>query len=206
MSAPSTKGVPMFLVVSRAAVAVGTLVVLMVVPSVAPAGADGPPNLGGGELIGRVAFDPPGLPPVNTPCRTVRFSFTADANVAFLNAAGAFWVGSLDSTTTRLTGTGSSHCENATVGGGELTINAIDVLHPTTTGALTCSPMRGAYTRTASELTAVLGGACTISGQETGRVAIVLRGYLLPAPGTGNGVTTTITSFDFRAAFTVVPA
>jgi len=176
------------------------------------------PSVGGGTLTGRVTFGTNGtlpVPPVNTPCRQVGFTFDAFATIAIRNLGGSFFVGTAGNAQagTGLTGSGTSECENFTVGGGRLALDAISVTNPQTTGTLVChglqgagTPLLGSYTRTLTDLTAVVGGQCGINHGLTGNVAIVIRAQLVPDDKVGDGVTAGVASARMAAAFTVVPA
>lgn len=192
----------------RRAARASMLVAVLALLSPQPADADGPaPNAGGGAFSGRVAFDGPGAPPVNTPCRPASFRFTATAVVTLANAGGAQSTWLLDSTFgPLLTATGSSACENASVGGGVLTVDPIRATNPLLPASLSCSAVTGAYTRTGTDLTAVLSGDCAIDMHSAGRVSFYVRAEVTPASGTGNGTTTYITAADVKGGFIVVPA
>jgi hypothetical protein len=174
----------------------------------------GEPNIGGGTLRGTVTYGgSQGLPPVNSPCRDVAFTFSAFAVIAIENLAQSDWIGTIGDAQagTGISGSGSSACDSATVGGGIFNVNAIDVVHPRTSGRLICQgltggPLTGSYTRTLTDLTAVVGGKCSINAYETDNVAIVIRAELVPTGEVGDGVTAGITSAALAAVFTVVPA
>lgn len=174
----------------------------------------GQPNVGAGTLRGTVTYAAgQGLPPFNTPCKDVAFAFNAFATIAVENLAGSDWVGTIGDPQagTGMTGSGSASCESATVGGGEFNVDAIDIRHPITTGTLTCQgivggPLTGSYTRTLSDLTAVVGGKCSINGHPTDNVAILIRAEVIPTGEPGDGVTAGVTSAALIATFTVVPA
>lgn len=178
-----------------------------------PVQAQGSINFGGGTLVGTASFSGNGVPPVNTPCQPISFSLQLKAALTLANASGQEFVGTVpeDPTSGFLGGSGSSNCENTTVGGGTLAINGFSVTQATG-GTLTCTGFSGTYVRTATDLSAVLGSGplstdgCKITGSPTGKVAIIVRAEVVPTPGTGNGVSTGVTAATFSGTFTVVPA
>lgn len=187
-------------IITILAVAIGLLY-----GNLAPASA-APANAGGGTLVGDVTFTGKRVPPLNTPCVDVSFTFEVQATITLANSAQAQGVWTLPNslTASKLTGSGASDCENATVGGGDLTVNAITATNQVTTGTLSCSSLNGAYTRTGTDLKAVLGGDCAINTHAAGRVAIHVRAEVVPTAS--NGITTGVSQASFTGTFMVIPA
>lgn len=177
-----------------------------------PATADDPANAGGGSFSGSISFSGAGIPPVNTPCRGTSFSIDVAATITLANGEGSFGTWLLTPPAgANITGSGHSTCENSTIGGGRLSLAAIDVVNPVTSSRLRCGldgaqPLEGAFTRVATDVTAVLGGECFIDNFDVGKVAIYIRGEFTPSPLTGNGITTNVTQANVAGTFTVVPA
>lgn len=204
---------------SRFSVAISTVTVAVAAMTFAAVPANALPastNFGGGAIEGDVTFTSPGVPPVNTPCQPVSFSLTVRAVAVVSNSAGAEFAGVIGSIPLRpllgsdISGSGSSTCENASVGGGTLNIAAFRARNPVTLALFLCTAMTGTYVRTLTDVTAVigtttLGGGCAITRQPTGRVAFVIRAEFAPE-AVGAGLTTGITSARFAGTFTVVPA
>jgi len=198
---------------ARGGLTAAIVALLVLAPTAGPAQA-GAPNVGGGTLRGTVSYAvTKGLPRIHMPCQDVAFTFNAFATIAVRNLAGSQWAGTIGDPQagTGVTGSGSGACEAASVGGGVFTVNAINVTHPFTSGTLSCQglaggALTGSYTRTLTDLTAVVGGKCSVNAQATDNVAIVIRAEFVPTGEVGDGVTAGITSAALAAVFTVVPA
>lgn len=185
-----------------------------------PAGADAP-NMGGGTLAGTINFAAPGIPPINTPCAEVDFSFSLEGSAAIVNGEGIFFAGAIGNPadgdpqvfpSPPVTGTGHSDCENTSVGGGTLSIDEIDAENPFTgPGRIKCTAppgktsISGVYVRTLGDVSAVVSAQCQINTSPPDRVAFIIRGQVTPTTP-GQGVTTSVVNASFVGGFVVVPA
>ena len=191
----------------RSRIAAGALAVAAFGAVVPPGAQAAQPNAGGGAFSGDISFSGNGIPPVNTPCRAASFTLSALAAVALANGAGSqsVWA-NVPPVGSRLTGSGTSTCENTLVGGGVLALDPINVVNPVTQARLACTSMTGSYTRTGTDLAAVLSGRCAIDSFDAGPVTVYVRAGVEPAPGTGNGATTNVTAATISGTFVIVPA
>lgn len=166
-------------------------------------------NLGGGVLTGDVSFSN-AVPAVNTPCQQTNFTFNISGVAAVSTKSGTAWAGPIlaaedDSNNTGITGSGGSACENATAGGGSLTVNPFRARNPVNTQDFSCTQLTGQYVRTLTDVTIVVAGQCTIVGAASGKVAFIVRGEFFPT-NEGGGLRAPVSAAAFVGSFQLVPA
>jgi len=179
-------------------------------------------NFGAGTLEGTLNFRP-AVPPLNTPCQLVTFTFRMKAVAVLGTSTGNQFAGVIGLVVVPLhplfsggmdiTGSGFSRCENATVGGGTITVNAFSARNLVTQNTVLCTAMTGGYVRTGTDVNAEvgatgLGQGCKVNSQGTGTIghtAVALHAELTPtAPGAG--VTVGVSLAVLVGTFVVVPA
>jgi hypothetical protein len=168
-------------------------------------------NIGGGAITGSVAFDSgKEVPPFFSPCAPTSFKLTVDnantsANSAtvVINTQGTEYAGTVD-----LQGTGSSICESASTGGGNLTLTTVKGVGPNE-GTISCADpatgttLRGTYVRVYTDVSALLHGSCTINGHAA-TVTFAFHGEFVPT-SPGQGLSSPVSSATFTGPFAVIP-
>lgn len=198
----------------RSAIAIGAA--LLVAVLIQPAGA-GASNVGGGVLTGDVAFAPgkliprainPNNPTVTEPCAQTSFTLTGSTLSASLVLNSAF-TGHFGEIV--ISGYGGAGCETALGGSGSLTLTDVRGTGPTNSKIECANPatgttLRGGYTRTATDVEAVLGGTCIINGPPgfSAPVLFSFHGQFEPEPG--QGLTAPVSQAKFQGVFAVEPA
>jgi hypothetical protein len=167
---------------------------VLALPTAASAGS----NIGAGTVDGTATFDAGyGIPPGPT-CGATRFSLSGDSKASVVvNTIIKGFVGQMT-----LTGSGSSPCETAAGGAGQLTFSA------TSTGNnfLSCPSLTGGYTRFVADVSAQLGGTCTINNLSGVPVSLTFHGDFVPdGLTTGAGSSQPITSATFAGAYVLLP-
>jgi hypothetical protein len=169
-------------------------------------------DIGGGALRGTVVFSNP-VPPINTPCRPTDFTFDMSGVISITASSVNTFTGVVEknfaNTTTAqnsgIHGTGHSNCENASAGGGTITVDAITATNPLVqVNKFDCDPMVGNYVRTFTDVTVIVAGQCRVVGAAVGHVSFVVRGEFLPTQP-GAGITTPVGEATFGAGFAIVP-
>lgn len=163
----------------------------------------GASDAGGGAMNGSMSFTQP-IPaavntssPLTTPaCTPTRFSLSGVSAASVISLAQTAFAGPVT-----LTGSGGSPCETAALGTGALQLSAEGL--GVATSMLDCSALAGTYTRSVTDLNAVVSGSCTINSRSES-VTLDVRVQLLPA--NGGGAAQPITAADFDGAFVVSPA
>jgi hypothetical protein len=158
-----------------------------------------PGNGGAGAVEGTVAFDAPGVPTATSPCASTSFTLEATSAAVVVNLAGAEYAGPIS-----MDGNGSSSCENAASGEGNLTIT--NVLGTNLTGgAIVCGTLTGSYVRVGSDVNVAVVGSCSVNGQPTGTVNFRAEVEFVPA-NPGGGAAAPVTDAVFTGGFTVTPS
>jgi len=171
-------------------------------------------NIGAGAASGTIAAIndangvPQGVPPLNAPCARTSFTLQGDVSEAFVFNTAIF--GYAGPVTFR--GTAGSSCEGTTAGSGAIELtdvrgdgltpgNSLKCADPT---AVPPTKLTGGYTRNGSNVTAVLGGTCLVTGSPA-PVQLFFRGQFVPT-NPGEGVFEPITAGRFAGAFVISPA
>lgn len=162
----------------------------------------GASDLGGGSVTGSMSFTQPiprsidsGSPLTPPACATTAFSVSGFSAAGIATLAQTAFVGPFT-----FSGSGGSTCETAALGSGslQLSLHGVGVASAT----LDCPTLSGGYTRTGTDMHAVLGGTCTIN-ERTDSLILDLRVELVP---TGGGGTQPTTATRFDGAYLVSPA
>ena len=144
---------------------VGLLTVAMAATVCAPATAQsiGNKNVGTGSLSGTVSYRDAGLPGVGEACEPTAFDLKGTTSQTFiLNTVITGYLGTL-----RISGSGSSACENVAGGSGELAVK-VTGLGPTGS-RIDCPAARdpgalaGTYARTLTSVSLTVEGQCIIN-------------------------------------------
>lgn len=189
---------------------------LLAVAVIGPATATASQNVGSGAVTGSLAFASPGVPPAGQPCTATSFTLSGMSTNFVYNTVIMGYLGNVN-----ISGAGGSACEGTSGGSGSLTLT--DVRGTGTTGSRiecanpTLSPptkLTGGYTRTGTDVEAVVGGTCTINGYSA-PVLFSFHGAFEPSGfGVGGtppsltapGLNAPITQAMFQGAFVVEPA
>lgn len=190
--------------VAAVGVALGALAL-----SAGPAGAAS--NVGGGVVTGTATFDADKeVPPFFQPCAPTSFTLSVDNSnnsaesaTVVINTQGTEYAGTVD-----LRGSGSSSCESASTGGGNLTLTTVKGTSATE-GSLNCADpatgtvLRGTYVRVYTDVSALLHGVCSINDHPS-PVTFAFHGEFLPSSA-GQGITSPVSQAVFTGPFTVIP-
>ena len=193
-------------------------VAALVVAALVQPGAASASNIGAGVASGNVVFDAgkeiprginPNSPTTNEPCAPTSFTLSGSTlgTAAFvLNSAFTGHFGTVE-----ISGVGGSTCETGLGGGGILTLTNVHGQGPTGSKIECANPTKGTtltggYTRTATDVEAVLGGTCIINGPPgfSAPVLFSFRGQFEPKAGTG--LTTPTAEATFQGVFAIEPA
>lgn len=151
-----------------------------------------PAVVGAGGVAGELDYAAPGVPP--GPCVPTHFDVRAHSAAAVIDVAFAGYAGPVE-----LRGTGSSSCEDITVGRGTMTLSA-DGEGPS--GAvLSCPVVQGSYTRAGTAFVAELTGGCSVNNFPTGQLTWVYSTQAV-AREPGGGVTVASREMTLHGAFT----
>lgn len=153
------------------------------------------PSAGGGPLAGSVTYDSPGVP--LAACEPVSSNLDLDSVAAVVNTVIVGYVGPVG-----LEGTGTSSCETARFGSGDLTIDVYGTAPNEST--LSCPDLTGPYLRVETSLYISLEGGCVVNSLSVS--SVTLNGSLQLVPEEPrDGVTERLETSRAAGAFTVVP-
>lgn len=136
-----------------------------------------PMNSGGGFTMGTITYTGQyALPSVTAGCKPTTFEFNSHSLAFVFNTVISGYAGPA----TVRNAVGSSPCESAALGGGEITLR-LEGTNATTESVLECAELKGRYTRVLSDMTLVLSGGCLVNKFGTGIVTFVARLQVVPA-------------------------
>lgn len=181
----------------------------LLVAGLIPAASASASNIGGGVASGTVNADPgKGIPPLNAPCAATAFTLQGSTTEAFaFNTAIFGYAGPVT-----MVGRVTNSCEGTTAGSGTLELTDVKGSGLTPGNSLNCADptavpptkLTGGYTRNGTNVSAVLGGTCIITGTPA-PVQVFFRGQFA-ATNPGAGVSEPITSGVFAGGFVISPA
>jgi hypothetical protein len=178
----------MLALLGAAAIAVGLLAPAM--------GSAAGSNIGAGTADGSVTFDPGHSVPTGIGCGTPSFTLTGTSKASVVaNTIIKGYAGQMN-----LSGSGSSTCENTSGGSGPLTLS----VSSTGNSFVNCVNLTGSYSRILTDVSATLGGTCTLNDLPNVPVSLVFHGEFAPT-NSGGGVTAPITNATFAGGFVLLP-
>ena len=134
-----------------------------------------PAVVGSGKASGRLAYAEPGIPAGS--CVATAFDVQLDAQTAIVDAAIVGYVGPL-----QLAGSGTSACEDRSMGSGPLTLSVTGT--SLTQSTMSCPALSGSFTRVGVVFTGEVAGGCHINAFPTGRTTWTVTASAVPMDAT----------------------